>query len=400
MVGGEGERRVEAGMGHNDEKTRSGAPGGTSSAVSGAKRGDDLRTMPQDFSISLASKGGTDRLLVNPGTERAHSMRGFEDTYVDIVDYIVRITHKIWEEKQIGYIYDIYRHNTRLTDGSGLQYGRDRVVEETIFSINAFPDIRQYADEIIWAGDDKVGFHTSHRGFLIGHNTGYSKFGPPTGRKVVVWGIANCISIENEIFEEWVLYNTCSLLRQLGFDLHQKARELGSALDLDGPIDPRFGEPDRLLGQGKPPHMPAKESSAFDVENFLRRTYHYVWNWRMPGKVDDAYVPNMRFHGPTDREYYGRGEYKSFLLSIMAMFPDLVLQVDDLYWMGNEKEGFLASVRWSVVGTHRGPGIYGSPTGRRVYMLGISQHRIKERRIVEEWMLFNEFEVMQQIFAE
>jgi predicted ester cyclase len=358
------------------------------------------RPMPEDFSISLAAKGGTDRLLLNPGTERAHSMLGFEDTYVDIIDYIVRITHKIWEEKQIGYIYDTYRHKSKVTDDYGLQYGRDKIVADTLHTINAFPDIRLYADEIIWAGDDEVGFHTSHRTVIMGHNTGYSKYGPPTGRKVVVWCIANCISIENEIFEEWVIYNNSSLLRQLGFDLRQKARELGNSVDLDGSIDPRFGEPERLLGQGKPSHMPTKESNGFDVEDFIQRMYHYVWNWRLPGKIDEAYAPNMRFHGPTDREYYGRGEYKSFLLSIMAMFPDLVFHIDDLYWMGNEREGFLTSVRWSVVGTHRGAGIYGLPTGKRVIMWGITQHQIKDRKIVEEWMMFNEFEVMQQIYRE
>ena len=34
--------------------------------------------------------------LMNPGTERRQSLRGFDDDYVDIVDYIVRCTHKIW----------------------------------------------------------------------------------------------------------------------------------------------------------------------------------------------------------------------------------------------------------------------------------------------------------------
>ena len=358
------------------------------------------RTNPSDFAISLAAKGGTDHLLMNPGTERVHSMQGFDDTYVDIVDYIVRITHRIWEEKQIGYIYDTYSHNSKVTSDSGLQCGRDKIIADTVHTINAFPDIRLYADEIIWAGDDEVGFHTSHRGFIIGHNTGFSEYGPPTGRKTVVWAIANCIALENEIFEEWVIYNTASLILQLGFDPHEKAREIGSRENLDALGEMRSGEPERLLGQGKPAHMQSKEASGFDVEDFLRLTYHYVWNWRMPGKVDDAYAPNMRFHGSTNREYYGRGEYKSFVLSIMAMFPDLVMQVDDLYWMGNEQEGFLASVRWSIVGTHRGIGIYGPPTGRHVNMWGITQHYIKNGRIVEDWMLFNEFGVMQQIYRE
>jgi predicted ester cyclase len=111
-------------------------------------------------------------------------------------------------------------------------------------------------------------------------------------------------------------------------------------------------------------------------------------------------VPQLRFRGSTNRVYYGRGEYQSFILSMMAMFPDLALQVDDVYWMGNDQDGYMASVRWSISGTHRGWGIYGPPTGRPVRMWGISQHQIKDGKIAQEWMLFNEFAVMQQIYRD
>ena len=358
------------------------------------------RHMPTDFSISLAAKGSTDQWLLNPGDKRLHSMRGFEDQYVDIIDYIIRITHTIWEEKDIGYIYDTYSHNSHVTDDYGLQYGRDKIVADTVHTINAFPDIRLYADEIVWAGDDEVGFYTSHRTVIMGHNTGFSKYGPPTGKKVVVWCIANCLSIENEIFEEWVIYNNSAMLSQLGFDLREKAREFGNQMDLSGLNDPRFGEPERLLGQGKPPVMPPAATKGFDVEDFICRTYHTVWNWRKLSIINQAYAPTLHFFGPTNRAFYGLGEYKSFILSIMAMFPDLVLQIDDIYWMGNDQDGYLTSVRWSIVGTHRGYGIYGAPTGRRIYMWGITQHLIKDGKIQEEWMLFNEFEVMQQIYRD
>jgi hypothetical protein len=63
---------------------------------------------------------------------------------------------------------------------------------------------------------------------LAGHNTGYSSYGPPTGKKIVVTCIANCVSKDSQIIEEFVIYNTGSLLRQLGFDLPANARELAS----------------------------------------------------------------------------------------------------------------------------------------------------------------------------
>ena len=357
------------------------------------------RPMPGDYSISLGAKGGTDQQLLNPGTERRHSMRGFEETYVDIIDYIVRITHRIWEEKDIGYIYDTYSHSSKVYDDYGLQYGRDKIVADTIHTINAFPDIRLFADEIVWAGDDEVGFHTSHRTVIIGHNTGYSKYGPPTGRKINCLCIANCVALNNEIFAEWVIYDTGSLIQQLGFDLREMAREMGNQVDWDSLQDLRFGEPERLPGQGKPIYRSYKEG-AFDVEDFIQVTYQNIWNRRMLGSVRDAYDSKLRFQGSTGRVFHGRGEYQSFILSMMAMFPDLALQVDDIYWMGNDQDGYLTSVRWSITGTHRGMGIYGPPTGRPINMWGISQHRIMNGKIMEEWMLFNEFAVMQQIYRD
>jgi predicted ester cyclase len=359
-----------------------------------------VTAMPQDLAISVAAKPGTDVLLSADQGERKHPMRGYDDTYVDIVDFVIRVTHRIWEEKDIGHIYDTYRHNARVTDDYGLQYGRDKIVADTVHTINAFPDVRLYADEVIWAGDEDRGFETSHRTVIVGHNTGYSRYGPPTGRKVVVWAIANCSSRANEFYEEWVLYNNSSLLRQLGFDLRRLARDMGNAAHLDPLGDARFGEVERTLGQGKPIRLAAGTEKGFDPEDFVRRMWHDTWNWRNLSTIDRAYAPNVRWMGPTDRRLQGRGDLKSFVLSMLATFPDLALSVDDVYWMGNEADGYLVSVRWSALGTHRGHGVYGAPTGRRVALWGISQHRIEQGRIAQEWTLFNEFEILQQILRD
>jgi predicted ester cyclase len=353
-------------------------------------------TMPSDLAISVTAKPGTDVILSADQGERKQPMRGYDDTYVDIVDFIIRVTHRIWEEKDIGHIYDTYRHNCRVTDDSGLQYGRDKIVADTVHTINAFPDVRLYADEVIWAGDEDRGFETSHRTVIVGHNTGHSKYGPPTGRKVVVWAIANCSSRENEFYEEWVLYNHSSLLRQLGFDLRSLARELGNAAPADALGDARFGEAERLLGQGKPERLEFGD----DVEGLVRGVWHEVFNWRNLSAIDRAYAPNVRWLGPTDRQLQGRGDLKSFALSLLATFPDLAISVDDVYWMGNADEGYLVSVRWSGIGTHRGHGVYGPPTGRRVALWGLSQYRVENGRIAQEWTLFNEFDLLQQILRD
>ena len=360
-----------------------------------------VSAMPRDYAISLRDslRGGTDRMLSAPTIERRQPMRGFEDQYVDIIDYIVRITHRIWEEKDIGYIYDTYRHNSRVQDDAGLQYGRDKIVADTVHTINAFPDIRLYADEIIWAGNEDTGFFTSHRTVITGTNTGYSRFGPPTGRRISLWCIANCLAEANEIHEEWVIYNQSAMLQQLGFDLFEKAREFGDLRIREGGPRVQPAEGTRLQGQGKPRHIASPDAPGFDIEGELRRAHHYAWNWRNLAALDRVYDQRLAFHGPTDRELRGLSAYKSFILSLIAMFPDIAAQVEEVYWMGNEEDGYLASLRWSAVGTHRGFGVYGRPTGRQCRIWGINQYRIKDGRIREEWMMFNEFDLLQQIMA-
>ena len=49
--------------------------------------------------------------LVPTDRPRVQSMRGFDPIYTDIVDYIVRCTHRIWDERDVGLIYTHYTHN-------------------------------------------------------------------------------------------------------------------------------------------------------------------------------------------------------------------------------------------------------------------------------------------------
>lgn len=359
-----------------------------------------MEHMPRDFAVSLSRyrRGGTSMFLDGaPSHVQPQSLRGFDSGYVNIIDYIVRITHRIWEERDVGYIYDTYSHDANVWDDYGLQYGRDKIVADTLHTTNAFPDIRLIADEVVWAGDDVAGFHTSHRTVILGANNGWSRYGPPTGRRVRLWCIANCVSRHNEIFREHVLYNTSSMLRQLGFDLFELARKMRR--DADAPAFPAnfaASEPARLPGQGKPPLL-AFPQAEFDIAAFVAAFFQNVWNRRMLSDIERCCAPHVVLQGPTDRVYHGTGQYKAFVLSMLAMFPDVALTVEDIYWMGNDAEGFLVSVRWEAQATHTGFGMYGAPTGQGVRLWGITQWSVRDRRIEADWTLFNEFGLLMQL---
>jgi predicted ester cyclase len=349
--------------------------------------------------ITLEAKGDISELMAL-GQERTQSMKGFEDCYVDIVDYIIRCTHRIWEEHGIGLIYSHYTHNIPIWTTEGLIYGREAVVSGTVSTQAAFPDVRLYGDEVIWAGNDEDGFHTSHRIMWVGHNTGHSKYGPPTGRRIVRCGIANCFVKENRIVKEWIARDELGLVLQLGFDPHELARKMArkeAVRRVDEDPVPAF---ERVVGQGTPVELdPPPSDGGFDVEDFIRRSYHEIWNWRLLNKIDAYYVPNVECHTSANRELYGRAALTGFILSLLAAFPDAAMNIDHMYWIGNEDDGYRVAVRWTLQGTHGGPGVYGEPTGKRIRVMGISHHMLKDGRIAEEWMIFDEFALLKQLYA-
>jgi predicted ester cyclase len=404
---------VESGMAEQAEKTgaraadndgRAGAAlpkAPVADSESRAKfRGLTAQHMPRDFSVSLDAyrRGGTDAFLgAAPAHAARQDMTGFESRFSNVVDYIVRITHQIWEEKDIGYIYDTYSHDCSVWDDAGLSYGRDKVVADTISSQNAFPDLRVVADEVIWAGDAAVAFHTSHRTQIFGTNTGWSRWGAPTGRRVQFWCMANCVARDNEIFYEHVVYDTAGILTQLGFDAAETARRAAHAGAGSLPSDFLGGEPARSVGQGKPERVAIPASIGDSPEEFVRASLHTLWNRRNLAAVERVYRPSVVAQMTGGRVFRGAGQIRSFMLSLLAQFPDLFFSVDDLYWMGNRAEGFLVAIRWSMSGHHRGLGRWGEPTGREVNLWGITHWVIEDGAVAQEWTTFNEFGLLMQI---
>ena len=364
--------------------------------------------MPTDYQVSLDSYLGRDGIgggfqenerRIPSDLGPAQSMRGFEQTYQNIIDYIVRITYKIWEDRDVGYIADTYSDSSKVYDDYGLQRGNQKIIADTHHTTGAFSNIQLIADEVVWAGDDEIGFHTSHRTIIRGLNDGDSKYGPATNRNVDVLVIANCVALGNEIFLEHVLYNNSSLLQQLGFNLDQMAAQMVLAAPAGWPRSAT------TWGDLRTATSPAKYLSVsspvagFDVDKFVRDNFDKVWNRGDDGSISGTYAENFVFQGPTDRAFSGVAAYGDFLKSIRSMFPDLKLQVDEVYWMGNDRQGYLTSERWSATGTHKGDGLYGEPSGCEVQIWGITQHKIINGRIVNEWMLLNELDLMMQIAA-
>lgn len=327
------------------------------------------------------------------------SMRGFDDDYANIVDYIVKCTHKIWEQRQIGLIYTHYLNNAQIHTPSGDIYGSEQVVANTIQTLDMFPDRRLFADDVIWAGNDVDGFYSSHRITSTAHHWGHGIYGPPTGKKLRYSVIADCIVLENRVQEEWLVRDDLSIIRQIGLDEHEFVAKLVSlnpdrfgAADIHAPIE-------RGKDQQSPDELPPFESKEFNIEYFVKRTWHDVWNRRMFSKIFEAYIETHQCHSATGRELYGHDELLQFVISWLACFPDGSMSFDHFCALGSEETGYRTALRWTFTGTHRGQGIYGAPTGKPVRIMGITHQRVQNGKFVEEWTVFDELNILCQLFV-
>jgi predicted ester cyclase len=332
------------------------------------------------------------------GTGRRQPMQGFDDDYVDIVDYIIRCTHKIWEQKGIGLIYSHYAHNIFIETSDGITYGRDAVIAGSMRVMNAFPDVRLIGDDVIWSGNDQDGFHSSHRIFWTGTNSGYSVYGPPTGRKINRYGIAHCLVKENRIIEEWIARDELALVLQLGYNPHELARRVSEEEAARG-IGPKIpGDIERTHGQQIPSPVSDSPGDEFNIEYFARRAFHEIWNWRLLNKIDDYFDPNHWAQVTAHRTLNGVGDYKAYILSLLGAFSDLTMHIDHVCWVDDGNGCYRVAIRWTMQGTHDGPGWYGAPTGQQICILGISHQNIEKGKIFREWLVFDEFALLKQLY--
>ena len=328
---------------------------------------------------------------------RRQSLRGFDPIYTDIVDYIVRCTHRIWDERDVGLIYTHYTHNAVMYTALGAIYDRETIVQDTIQRLVTFPERRGMATQVIWRGNDVDGFYTSHYVTGAGRHTQAGLYGPATGRSFNTRTVADCMVFENRIFREWMVTDSLGLVRQLGLDpdaiAEAKAREMlghgNEAVDI--------GEAGRMLGQ-MPPETEADTSLAHtDTEAWCLRGLHEILNCRMFGRIREMYAPNAQWHGPLMKELYGRAAILHQTLALVGVLPDCAWTPQHICSVPCEEGGEKVAVRWVMEGHHLGYGMLGAPTGHRVFVLGFTHLHVVDGRITEEWTVYDGLAMLTQV---
>ena len=112
-----------------------------------------------------------------------------------------------------------------------------------------------------------------------------------------------------------------------------------------------------------------------------------------PALVD---AENARLHASAREDYDGLEKITRFYIELLGSIPDAKISVD--YSCSNSMlEGEYVAARWVIAGTHSGGALWGAPTGTPLLILGESQYRIVDGKVMEEWLVFDELAVMTQI---
>ena len=327
---------------------------------------------------------------------RRQSLRGFDPVYTDIVDYIVRCTHRIWDERDIGLIYTHYTHNAVLYTALGALYDREAVVRDTIQRLVTFPERRGLATQVIWRGNDVDGFYTSHYVTGAGRHTQAGPYGPATGRTFNTRTVADCMVHANRIYREWIATDNMGLVRQLGLDPHVVAEAQARDLLARGREVVDIGEVGHLLGQHPPESEPDLSLAHTDTEAWCLRGLHAAFNGRMFGRIREMYAPNAQWHGPLMKELYGRAAVLHQALALVGSLPDCVWLPQHVCSTPCDEGGEKVALRWVMDGHHTGWGLLGPPTGHRMFVLGMTHLHVVDGRIREEWTVYDELALLTQ----
>ena len=109
--------------------------------------------------------------------------------------------------------------------------------------------------------------------------------------------------------------------------------------------------------------------------------------------LDEVYAQEVKYHGAVGVEIGSLEGLKEYLNAFRTAFPDIRVTVES-----SISEGDLVATHATAVGTHEGELGDIAPTGKRAEgVRGFGMYRVRGGKIVEEWEVFDQMGMMQQL---
>jgi steroid delta-isomerase-like uncharacterized protein len=130
-----------------------------------------------------------------------------------------------------------------------------------------------------------------------------------------------------------------------------------------------------------------------DNKAIIRLLYEEVWNKRRLELVDEIISPSHALHDPNlSGSAVGPEAYKRQVTRFISAFPDLRFTVEDIV---GEKEKL--AVAWTISGTHKGEFMGIPATNKKVSVDGITISHIVDAKIMDSYLSWDAWGMMQQL---
>ena len=321
--------------------------------------------------------------------EGKQELPGFDDKYLNIVHYILEITEDIWEKRGVWIIYDTYADDVVVHQGAQVTSGIDSVIKGTLKTLSTFPDRKMGAEEVIWSKEQTGCFYSSHRIASVATNTGASVFGPATGKKVFFRTIADCIVFENKIIEEWLVRDNLHLIKQLGFDPVEMAKR-DKRYDSFPPITAVRS----LIGQGEIPQGIAIDHPVRKVVDLFEKVFGTQSGQQNLDILETYYHPGAITHMICEQDLSSNDERAKYFKSFFDSLPLVRVYLARLSCIPSDAQAeFKLAARWAI--TARNP----IDPMCSLSIPVITHYLFKGGKIAEEWLVFDAFDLLCQMYA-
>ena len=314
----------------------------------------------------------------------SQNLPGFNKKYYNIVDYILKITENIWEKKEIELIYDTYKKDILIHIGARKINGVENIIESTLDTINSFPDRTTRGEAVIWSTDNKGDFYSSHRIFSTATNLGDTIFGKPTGKKVYFRTIADCKIANNKIYEEWLVRDNLSILLQLGFDPLEMAKK-----------DSNYKENPISISVSSSKEIETKNLTS--PEDLVYSLITNVWKHKQYSHLENCFSEKSTLHAICNNNIRGITNIKGYIQSILNSFLEVTINIERITSNRNGNSTEIAA-RWYIKGKTVLTGMFGVDSTHEIFIPVISHYQIESDKIINEWMIYDGFDALCQIY--
>ncbi|MEW6999153.1 ester cyclase [Colwelliaceae bacterium BS250] len=341
--------------------------------------------------------------LLHPKSEKSQKLKGFDAEFIDITDYIIRITHRIWEQKNVGLCYDYYGDICPVYTLGAYSESVDLVVQNTLKTIAAFPDRSLIGENVIWKDEGEDTYYSSHLITSIMTNNGDSEFGPATNKTGRVTTIADCVCKENRIIEEWLVRDNSFLVKQLGIDPLDAAKKMSHNAPHKTFTKWYKSEYQRVIEHDhRADVLPPKGYNTlenFDAETFAHSWLQTLFNQKQFSKLHDYYQLNAKLQWPGGRNALGIAQISGTLISWLAQCPDARMTLDHIAITYFDEDTCDIAIRWALAGTHSPQESKLNHTkGKQFFVLGASHLRVNKGKIAKEITVFDEVALYANLF--